>query len=734
MSGAIASDQEAADKAGYRLGAEVKEAPNFVVILLDDVGFGAASTFGGPVQTPSLERLATEGLRYNNFHTTAICASTRASLLSGRNHHRVGFGSVFYKDYPGYDGVWKKDVASIAELLRINGYSTAAFGKWHNTPPEVVTPVGPFDRWPTGLGFEYFYGFIGAETSQWEPVLYRNTLPVEAPSKPSSGYHFTTDITNEAIGWVHAHQTLAPNKPYFLYFAPGGTHSPHQVPKEWVAKYHGLFDQGWDVLRKQVFNRQKKLGVIPPNAELTKRPGELPAWDSLTRDQKKLYARQMEVYAAFLEHTDYEIGRLLQVVRSERGENTAVFYIVGDNGGSGEGGMDGTDAQLATLAAGVPRSVASQLEHVNELGSLGHDNIYAAGWGWATNTPFQWMKQIASHFGGTRNPMVVSWPAGIQGHGEIRSQFTHVVDVVPTLLELSGIRFPSEVNGIPQKKLDGYSFADSFTDKKTSPRHRVQYFEINGNRAIYEDGWIASARHAFPWLLRGRNDNFDQDRWELYNVEKDFSQAHDLASKYPDKLKKLQVLFDSEAKKNDVYPLNNPYSVKLIQSKVPERIESIFYYSDIGKLHTTAAPNFNRSHRISAEVNIPGPEARGVILSAGGRAGGFALYVKDGRLTYEKNFCGLTRQKIVSSEPVPIGKTELTYEFVKSDAGSDAGVGRLFFGRRLVGEAMIRDRSLLDYDGGAFSVGQAFGSPVSQEFDPPFKFTGEFEGVLVQLR
>jgi arylsulfatase len=540
-------------------------APNVVLILLDDVGFGDIGTFGGPARTPALDRLAAEGLRYNRFHTSGVCAPTRAALLSGRNQHRVGWGSFGGGGYPGYNGIWKKNAASIAEVLKSNGYSTAAFGKWHSTPLDEVSPVGSFDRWPTSRGFEYFFGNMHGNGSQWEPQLWRNT--VKLPLDPmQSGVHLTTRLTDEAIAWMDTHQTLAAEKPYFIYFATEATHVPHHVGKEWIEKYRGQFDQGWDVLREQIFARQKKLGVIPADAKLTPRPKELPAWKSLSADQRRLLARQMEVYAAFVEHTDHEVGRLLQAVReSPHADNTLILYIVGDNGGNEPRcGINGAD-NLGNHFSGQSDSLDDQLERMDELGGPlnGWSNCYSIGWAWAGNTPFQWTKEVASHFGGTRNPLLVSWPERIKDRGGLRSQFSHVTDVATTVYAAAGIKPPEVFEGERQLSLDGISLLDSF-DQPNAPGRHVQYFEFEGNRAIYQDGWIAAARHFIPWVVTadnalvgpdGTRSDFNQDRWELYHIDRDFSEANDLATQYPGKLMELQALFDTQARLNDVYPL-----------------------------------------------------------------------------------------------------------------------------------------------------------------------------------
>lgn len=713
-------------------------APNIVLILLDDVGFAASSTFGGPAQTPVLDRLAARGLRYNNFHTTALCSPTRAALLTGRNDHRAGFGNVMegVSGFPGYNGIWKKSTVSVAEVLRRNGYSTAAFGKWHNTPYWEISPVGPFDRWPTSLGFDYFYGFQGGAQSQWEPRLYRNTTVVEPPATPAQGYHFTTDITDEAIRWLQTHASVVPDKPYFLYFATGATHEPHHVPKEWIEKYRGQFDQGWDKLREEIFARQKALGVIPAGAELTPRPAELPAWDSLSADQKKLLARQMEVYAGFLAHTDHEVGRLLQAVgEGPQADNTLILYIVGDNGGSGEGGPEGHDVPAEDMR---PVPVQTRLQHLDELGSELLTNNYSAAWAWAADAPFQWMKQVASHYGGTTDPLIVVWPARIKDQGGVRTQFAHVNDVAPTIYELTGIRFPAVVDGVEQLSLDGTSFAYTFDNAQAPSRHRMQVFEQMGSRAIYQDGWVAAARHAVPWDWH-RSSDFEHDRWELYHVAEDYSEAHDLSAQFPAKLKSLQGLFDAEARRNLVYPLNisfGNYQFGEGQPSLTAGRREFIYHPGL-RLPVDVAPSFAGSHRLTAEVVIPETGAQGVIVAEGGHNGGFSWYVKDNRLIYENNFLGKSHDLITSSEPLPHGKVELAYEFVRSDAQpGHGGTGRLYLNGRVVGEATLARYaapSFIDiFD--SFSVGRAAGPPVSSAYEGPFPFTGTLEQLRVELK
>lgn len=699
--------------------------PNVVLILLDDVGFGATSTFGGLVDTPELDSLAVQGLRYNRFHVPALCSPTRAALLSGRNDHRAGFGQIMEatKGFPGYNGLWRKDTATVADVLRRNGYSTAAFGKWHNTPYSEITPVGPFDRWPIGLGFEYFYGFMGGADSHWEPSrLYRNTTAVEAYATPEQGYHLTTDITNDAINWVRTHQSLAPDKPYFLYFATGATHSPHHVPKEWIERYRGRFQQGWDKMREETFVRQKNVGVIPADAVLTPRPKELRAWSALSEYQQRVSAREMEVFAAFLSHTDHEIGRLLDTVQQgPQGDNTLILYIVGDNGAEGYGQMDEKWLERD------PDKFGSKLAR--------HSNMYTVEWAWATNTPFPWTKFVASHLGGTRDPLVISWPAHIKNAGGLRSQYTHVNDVAATLYEVTGVALPSLVDGVKQQALDGTSLAYTFDDPDAPSRHRLQIFEQAGNRSIYKEGWLAGARHMLPWTPLQHQD-FRQDRWELYNLDRDFSQAHDLANEYPKKLKELQAAFDNEAKKNNVYPLLNMYPLNLRgsnQTKAGKR--EYTYYPGMPRIPASVAPQFGEhNHVITAYLDIPNGGAQGVILSFGGRMGGFVLYVKDGNLVYENQAVwGSVRDVIHADLPISRGKLVVGCEFVRTKSESNSGIIRLYINGRQVAEKLLAKVAPDSYMG-TLGIGQAFGSPVSSKFLPPFQFTGTLERLTVRLQ
>jgi arylsulfatase A-like enzyme len=725
-----------------------KGAPNVVLILIDDVGFSATSTFGGEIATPTFEQLAKQGLRYNEFHVNSLCSPTRAALLSGRNNHEVGFGTVAEAaaGYPGYNAQWSKNAASVAEVLKANGYSTAAFGKWHNTPLWEVSPAGPFDRWPTGRGFEHFYGFIQGYDNQYYPRLFRDTVPVEPASTPQQGYNLTTDITNDAIHWLHAHDAVASDKPFFLYYAPGATHTPLQVSKEWIAKYKGKFDQGWDKLREETFARQKQSGVIPANAELTPRPPGLPAWDSLSADEKRLVAHQAEVYAGFAEQTDFEVGRLLQAIREEgKSDNTLVIEIFGDNGGSAEGGLEGTDLLTTT---GAPAGVGERLAVRDELGSEVFMNHYAAAWAWALGTPFQGTKQDASHLGGTRDPLVISWPARIKAAGGLRSQFQHVNDIAPTIYEAAGITFPDTFDGVKQIPLEGSSFVYTFDHPNEPSHHHVQYFATSGNRAIYKDGWWAGNRYSSTWEPRGAfspgsHDDIDRHPWELYNLNEDYSQAHDLAAKYPEKLKELEALFNQEAERNHAFPL----LPELREQPSPSLGKTVFIYREgVERLPAHVAPQIvGRPHQITADVILSSKGGDGVILAQGSRYGGFTLFVKDRHVVYEVNAYGKRSGRIVSVDPLPDGNAHIELQVLPDPAA--AGV----LTNSIQGPRGVRSgKVLLNVNGkqqeevfanilGAsgtetLDVGSDLGSAVSTEYASPNRFTGRIETVKLELK
>jgi len=716
-------------------------APNVVVVLIDDIGFGQASAFGGPVHMPTLERIASTGLRYNRFHTTSLCSPTRTALLTGRNHHVNNAGAIMElaTGFPGNTGVRPASVTPLAEILRLNGYSTAAFGKYHETPPWEVSVSGPYDRWPTHSGFDKFYGFIGGETNQWAPAIYDGQTRVEPPNDPN--YHFTVDMTNKAIAWAQFQHALTPDKPFFMYFATGATHAPHHVPKEWIAKYKGQFDQGWDKLREETFKRQLDMGVIPPGTKLTPRPAEIPAWDSLSVDEKKLCARQMETFAGFAEQTDHEIGRLVDALE-ETGEldNTLFFYIVGDNGASAEGGPVGSYNEMLALN-GIVSDASSQLKHLDEWGGPMTFPHYAVGWAHAGDTPFQWTKQVASHFGGTRNPLVIRWPARIKNaHGEILSQFSHVVDIAPTVLEAAGLPEPIMVNGAKQRPMDGVSLVYTFDDHKAKERHTTQYFEMFGNRAIYHDGWVAATRHSIPWIV-AKLPPFDQDKWELYNVEQDFSEANDLAAQNPQKLKELRAVFDQEAVKNHVYPLDDR-RVERFNPEMAGRPDLIGNRTSL-TLHegmTGIAENAfinvkGQSHSITADLDIPAGGANGVIIAQAGRFGGWSLYMKGGRVYEVYNYGGIDRYTVSSSAPLTPGRHTVRYDFIY-DGGQpgSGGLSRLSVDGAKVGETRVEHTMPFAYSGDeGVDVGRDDETPVTEDYKQGNnRFTGKIVKIVVE--
>ncbi len=716
-------------------------APNVVIVLIDDMGFGQSSAFGGPVQMPTCEKLAANGLKYNRFHTTALCSPTRMALLTGRNHHSCNTGSIMETatSFPGQTGVRPENIAPLAEVLRLNGYSTAAFGKYHECPTWEISPSGPYDRWPTRSGFDKFYGFMGGETNQWAPLIFDGVTKVDLPKDPD--YHFTTDMTNQAIGWARYQKSLTPEKPFFMYFATGATHAPHHAPKEWIAKYKGKFDQGWDKLREETFARQKKLGVVPAETKLARKPEGIKDWDMLTADEKKLFARQMEVFAGFGEHADHEIGRLVTAIE-EMGQldNTLLLYCVGDNGASAEGGMVGLFNE-GTYFNGVHETVADQLKHIDELGGPMAYNHYAAGWAVAGDTPFTWTKQVAANFGGTRNGLVVHWPKGIKAKNEIRGQFHHVIDVAPTVLEATGVPEPKSVNGSVQHTIEGVSMVYSFDDAKAKDRHTTQYFEIFCNRAIYHDGWVAGTVHQSPWDAGG-SVPFDQDRWELYNVVDDFSQSNDLAGKNPEKLKELQALFLKEAVKHHVLPLDDRKLERLNAGLVgrPDlmsgRTSLAVYEGMTGMMENVFINVKNRSHTITAEVEIPKSGAEGVILCQAGRFGGWSLYAKGGKVKYCYNWVGLERYTIGADKPLPAGNATIRFEFAADGAKpGTGGTATLSVNGEKVAQGRIEHTNAFIFSADETAdVGQDEATPVTEDYKAgDNRFTGKIGKVTIEL-
>jgi arylsulfatase len=717
-------------------------APNVLIVLIDDMGFGQSSAFGGPVHMPNAERLARSGLRYNHFHTTALCSPTRAALLSGRNHHVCNMGSITETAtaFPGQTGQRPNSVAPLAEMLRLNGFVTAAFGKSHETAAWEVSTSGPTNRWPTRSGFDKFYGFIGGEANQWAPTIYEGLNPVEPPKTPN--YHFLTDMTNQAIDWVQAVKSLTPDRPFFIYFAPGATHAPHHVPKEWIAKYKGKFDQGWDKLRNETLARQKDLGVVPRDTKLAPKPSGIKDWDTLSADEKKLFAHQMEVFAGYGEFADHEAGRLIQAIESTgQMDNTLVFYILGDNGASAEGGMNGLFNE-ATYFNGVAEKVEDILKHYDELGGPRSYNHYAAGWAVAGDTPFTWTKQVATNYGGTRNGMIAHWPKHIKARGEVRSQWHHVIDIAPTILEATGLPEPKVVNGTPQTPIEGVSMVYSFNDARAKDRHTTQYFEIFCNRAIYHDGWLAGTVHKVPWEPKPLA-TLQNDKWELYDTRSDFSLTNDLAAKDPSRLKELQDLFMKEAVKHHVLPLDDR-SLERVNAALAGRPDlmagrtSLTVYEGMTGLTENVFINVkNRSHTITAEVEVPGNSTEGVILCQAGRFGGWSLYLKGGRPVYAYNWLGLQHYTVKAAEALPAGKVTVRFEFAY-DGGrpGSGGTGSILVNGRKVAQGRIDQTQgfIFSADEGA-DVGIDAGTPVTDDYkERDNAFTGKIHKVTVELK
>src|SRR5262245_32527436 len=721
-------------------------APNVLVILIDDAGFGSSSAFGGPCHTPHFERLASEGLRYTRFHTTALCSPTRAALLSGRNHHTVGMGGLtdVATSAPGQNSIKPNTCSALAETLKLNGYSTAQFGKCHEVPVWECSMVGPFDHWPTGGGgFEYFYGFIGGETNQYYPGLYEGTTSVEPPRTPDQGYTLNEDLADRAISWIQQQKALTPDKPFFIYYAPGATHAPHHVPKEWADKYKGKFDQGWDKLREETFARQLKLGVIPKDSQLTARHPEIPAWDAVDPKMKPVLARQMEVYAGFMEHADHHVGRVLDALKDVGlYEETLVYVIVGDNGASAEGSLQGTFNEMVTLAGfGALETAESLLPRLDQLGSPTSYNHYAVGWAHAMNTPYQWTKQVASHFGGTRNGTIVHWPKGIQGKGEIRNQFHHLIDVAPTVLEVARLPHPTLVNGVLQKPLEGVSMVYSFNDASATDRHETQYFEMFGNRGIYHQGWTAVTKHRTPWEtgIDAKIPAFDDDVWELYDTTTDWTQAKDLSKKFPGRLAELQRLWLIEAVKYNVVPLDDRFA-RRSNPEIAGRPELITgkkqrVYPSLGRLTEWAILNTkNTSYSITAEVEVPDDGAEGVIVALGGVTGGLSLYAKKGRPKLVYNFFNLEHTFVECDREIPEGTHQVRFEFDYDGGGlAKGGAITLFIDGKATDSGRIERTQPFPFSGDeAFDLGNEFGSLVTTDYGKT-KFNGTVNWAEIEL-
>jgi arylsulfatase A-like enzyme len=723
-------------------------APNVLIILIDDAGYGSTSAFGGPCQTPTAERLAGGGLKYRRFHTTALCSPTRQALLTGRNHHSVGMGCITEAatGLPGYTSVLRNTAAPLAKTLKLNGYNTAQFGKCHEVPVWQTSPVGPYDQWPSGGGgFEYFYGFIGGEANQWYPSLYEGTTPVEPDKTPEEGYHLVEDMTDKAIGWIGQQKMLASDKPFFIYFAPGATHAPHHVPKEWADKYKGKFDQGWDKLREETYARQKKLGVIPDGAQLTKRHKEIPGWDEMPDNMKPVLARQMEVYAGFMEYTDHHVGRLIDALE-KLGiiDDTLIYYIIGDNGASAEGTLQGTFNEMLNFnglgALETPEYLMSKLD---ELGGPTSYNHYAVGWAHAMNTPYQWTKQVASHWGGTRNGTIVHWPKGIKGKGEHRDQFHHCIDVAPTVLEAAGLPEPTSVDGVQQTPIEGVSMLYSFNDRSADERRETQYFEMFCNRGIYHKGWTAVTRHSTPWMLTGEEmPAFDDDVWELYDTSKDWTQANDIAKDHPEKLHELQRLWLMEAVKYNVLPLDDRkaerFNSDMAGRPVLIRGNSQLLIGNMGRLGENCVLNVkNKSHSVTAEIDVIKEPANGVIIAQGSNIGGWSLYAKDGKLKYCYNLGGLKHIYVESDVALTKGEQQVRMEFAYDGPGlGKGGDVALFVGGKQVGTGHVDATAAMVFsaDDGC-DLGRDTGAPVAEDYPPGDKnaFNGKIKGVQLAI-
>lgn len=716
--------------------------PNVLLVLLDDVGFGWPSVNGGLVRMPTAERLHERGLFYNQFHTTALCAPTRAAMLTGRNHHSVATGVIqeMATGYPGYCGIIPKSCATVSELLKQAGYTCGWWGKNHNVPDNETSSAGPFTNWPTGQGFDYFYGFISGETDQFFPSLIRNTTPVDAPKRPEDGYQLQRDLADDCIAWIRQQKTIAPDRPVFTYFSTGACHAPHQPPLDWRGRNEGRFDMGWDAYREQVHENQLRMGIIPEGTQLTERPEQIPSWDSQPAEHQALFARQAENFADFLEHTDYEVGRVVDALE-ELGEldNTVVIYILGDNGSSGEGSLIGTPNEIMSLNGQQP-TIDEAIGFMDSWGMPGTSPHYAAGWAHAGDTPFQWTKQIASHFGGTRNSMVVSWPERIRAQGEVRSQFHHVIDVMPTLMEIVGITEPIEVNGVAQRPIEGTSFAYTFDTADADGRHETQYFEMMGNRAMYHDGWIACCRHGrLPWETSGTY-SWDDDTWELYNIRDDFSESIDLADQEPAKLKELQDMFLAEAAKYNVLPLDDRFAERLDVTLRPSfyfgRKEVTFYPGMVRQPEGSGPKMVGVPMRVTAPITVPDDGAEGVIFALGGDAAGWALFLWEGKVRYHYNFFGLERYDATGELPLTPGEHTIELDFEPDTAapGCPATATLSVDGAEL---ATVRVERQVPQRCGTecFDVGQDSRSPVCDDYADRgvFAFTGEIGHVRFEF-
>lgn len=719
-------------------------APNVILVLVDDLGFAGTSAFGGPVATPTFDRLASEGIYFNNFHTTAVCSPTRAAIKSGRNHHvnNMAFITEMATGFPGATGEIPQNVTPVAEMLRLNGYSTSAFGKWHETATWETSVSGPFDRWPHRQGFDKFYGFFGGETNQWAPFVYDGTHPVELPEDPD--YHFMNDMTNQAVAWIKYQKALTPDKPYFMYFAPGATHAPHHVPESYIKKWKGKFDEGWDVMREQILARQIEIGIVPKGTKLAPKPEAIPAWESLTADQKKLFTKQAEVFAGFLDMTDHEIGRLLDAVDATgQADNTMIIFVYGDNGTSAEGGANGMFSEM-TYFNGVQETVEDMLKKYDKWGGPETYPHMAAGWAVMLDAPYQWTKQVGSDFGGTKVGMSIRWPKGIKANGGLRTQFSHVIDVAPTILEAAGLPEPKIVNGVEQRPMDGISLMYAFNDAKAKERHTTQYFEIAGNRAIYHEGWYARTIHRAPWERTVRRP-LAEDIWELYDVANDFSLTNDLSAQNPDKLKEMQALFIKEAEKNHALPIDDRLFERMIAANVgrPDvmgnRKSLSLAEGMVGMSENVFINIKNRSKTLTADVEIPsGKVANGILIAQGGRFGGWALYVKDGIVAYDYNFLGMQRFTVKATQKLTPGTHTIKFDFVYDGGGiGKGGLATLYIDDKKVGEGRIqRTQSAIFSADETADVGIDLATPVVETIgaEAKSKFNGRISKLIVEVK
>ncbi|WP_292765769.1 arylsulfatase [Microbacterium sp. UBA3486] len=721
-----------------------KSAPNVLVILLDDVGFGASSAFGGPIHTPTAERLGNAGLKYTRFHTTALCSPTRAALLSGRNHHAVGMGHITETatPSPGYRSTRPNSAVPLPEILRQNGYNTAQFGKCHEVPVWETGPTGPFDHWPAFSGFERFYGFIGGETNQWTPALVDGVTAVEPPT--DEDYHLMPDLADKTIDYIRQQKSLTPDKPFFIYFAPGATHAPHHVPKDWIAKYEGAFDHGWDAQREQTFAKQIKLGVIAPDSKLTERPEGLPAWDDVPDEQKPILAHQMEVYAAFLEYADFHTGRVIDALEEQDIlDETLVYYIIGDNGASAEGGING--AYMLTTASnggGQFETVEFWNEHLDKVGGPEAYNHYSVAWAHAMCTPYQWTKQVASHYGGTRNGTIVHWPSAIEGSGEVRHQWHHVIDLAPTVLDVAGLAEPHTVNGVTQIPMHGVSMAYSFNAPDADERHVTQYFELMGNRGIYHKGWTAQTKHRTPWDVVSKAPDFSADVWELYDTSVDWTQSDNLASTHPEKLAEMQQMFLIEAARHNVFPLDDRAAERMNPAIAgrPTLVtgDRLRLYPGMIRLGENVALNVkNRSYSVTAQLTVPEDGAvEGAIVAQGGRTGGWSFFAEDGKLGYHYNYCGLVRTTVLSDTTIGGGDHLVRAEFAYDGGGiGKGGEVTLFIDGAAVGSGRVEHTHPLyfSFDEG-LDTGEDTGMPAYEGYKEwGGKFTGTIDWAEVAL-